>query len=124
RPQMVGLRFAGDLLILVLVASLLQVAAPAWEVFGHVQSGGNVGLFFGELMRGLFSAPGSFLVGLTSIGLILIGRSSFSFIEWCEKVGVFYRLSLVKLNELMSAMRRVWLEASEVRAQQAALRAR
>lgn len=124
RPDMVGLRIAGDLLILVLVASLLQVAVPAWEVFGHVQSGGNVGLFFGELMRGLFSAPGSFLVGLTGIGLILIGRSSFSFIEWCEKAGVLYRLVVEKVARSLAAIRNVWLRASEVRAQEAALRAR
>lgn len=124
RPEMVGLRLAGDLLILVLVASLLQVAVPNLEVFGHVKSGGDVGLFFGELMRGLFSAPGSFLVGLTGIGLILIGRSSFSFIEWCEKAVVFYRFVMLRLVLLARGARAIWVRASEVRAKQAALRAR
>jgi S-DNA-T family DNA segregation ATPase FtsK/SpoIIIE len=95
RPELVALRISGDLLVLVLVASLLQVAAPASEVFGHARVGGNVGLFFGELMRGLFSAPGSFLVGLTGIGLIFIGRSSFSFIELCERALGFYAAALV-----------------------------
>ncbi len=122
RPDVVGLRLAGDLLILVLTASLLQVAMPEWEVFGQARSGGNVGLFFGELMRGLFSAPGSFLVGLTGIGLILIGRSSFSFIQWCERVVVWYRLSLVLLVRGARALGDVWKRASDVRATQSALR--
>lgn len=120
RPDVVGLRFAGDLLILVLFASLLQVAAPDWEVFGHARSGGNVGLFFGELMRGLFSAPGSFLVGLTGIGLILIGRSSFSFIEWCERVVAWYHLAIAAFVRGVSNLRDVWRRASAVREQHAA----
>lgn len=118
RPELVGLRVAGDLVVLVLVASLLQVAVPGWEVFGHAQVGGNVGLFFGELMRGLFSAPGSFLVGATGIGLIFIGRSSFSFIELCGRALSFYRASLQAVVRAGLGLRDVWVRASEVRAEQ------
>lgn len=121
RPELVGLRLAGDLLVLVLVASLLQVAAPDVEVFGHAMAGGNVGLFFGELMRGLFSTPGSFLVGTTGIGLIFIGRSSFSFIEWCGRAVAFYRASLAALVRGARGLRDIWVRASEVRAEQARL---
>lgn len=115
RPQLVGLTLAGDLLILVFLASLLQVALPDSLVFGHLRSGGNVGLFFGELMRGLFSAPGSFLVGSTAIGLILIGRSSFSFIDWVERVGRFYRAALVFLLRVSRSSVKLWRRASALR---------
>jgi DNA segregation ATPase FtsK/SpoIIIE, S-DNA-T family len=118
RPELVGLRVAGDLLVLVLVASLLQVAVPGWLVFGHGLAGGNVGLFFGELMRGLFSAPGSFLVGSTAIGLIFIGRSSFSFIEWCEKAIVFYHACIESLRRGALGIRDVWQKASLARAEE------
>ncbi len=123
RPSVVGLRVAGDLLVLVLVSSLLQVAVPAWEVFGHARAGGNVGVFFGELMRGLFSAPGSFLVGLTAIGLIFIGRSSFSFIEWCERAVGFYHLLVASLGRASIRIQEIWSRASSVRADEAVLRA-
>ena len=39
-----------------------------------------VGELFGEIARSLFSTVGSFLVGFALVGLILIGRASFSFI--------------------------------------------
>jgi len=116
RPEVVGLRVAGDLLILVFIASLLQVAVPRWEVFGAARAGGNVGLFFGELMRGLFSAPGSFLVGMTAIGLILIGRSSFSFIEWCERMVQLYHSALAFVVKTGRGARDIWQRASAVRA--------
>lgn len=119
RPELVGLRVAGDLLVLVLVSALLQVAAPQWEVFGHGRAGGNVGLFFGELMRGLFSAPGSFLVGATGIGLIFIGRSSFSFIEWCTRAVALYHATIQAIVRAGHALRDVWVRASQVRAEQA-----
>jgi S-DNA-T family DNA segregation ATPase FtsK/SpoIIIE len=122
RPELVGLRLAGDLLVLVLVASLLQVAVPEVEVFGHALAGGNVGLFFGELMRGLFSAPGSFLVGFTGIGLIFIGRSSFSFIEWCGRAVALYHATVAALVRGARELRDIWVRASEVRAEQARLK--
>ncbi len=80
-----GLRVAGDLVVAIILAALVQVAFPTADLFGRLPAAGNVGLLFGELMRGLFSGIGSFLVGGTLVGLILIGRSSFSFIAWCQK---------------------------------------
>jgi DNA segregation ATPase FtsK/SpoIIIE, S-DNA-T family len=73
-------RVAGDLLIVLLAAALVQVGWPGKTAFGHHAAGGAVGELFGELMRSLFSTVGSFLVGFASLGLILIGRASFSFI--------------------------------------------
>jgi len=115
RPEKVGLRLAGDIVLLVLVASLLQVTAPDAQVFGYARSGGNVGLFFGELMRGLFSAPGSFLVGFTGIGLLLIGRSSFSFIEWCERAILFEAKLRDVFLGLLARVSRAWREARQLR---------
>ena len=120
-PEQLGLRVAGDLVILILVASLLQVIAPTWSVFGAGLPGGNVGLFFGELMRGLFSAPGSLLVASTGIGLILIGRASFSFIAWCERMLRLYRSALVLLGRLRVRLLGAWREARALRAEQRAL---
>lgn len=119
RPSLVGLTIAGDLIVLVLLASLLQVASPRLQVFGHVGAGGNVGLFFGELMRGLFSAPGSFLVGLTGIGLIFIGRSSFSFIDWVERLTRIWRQGMRLLARGVSELVELWQRASRLRVAQA-----
>src|SRR5690606_14541124 len=94
---------------------LLQVAAPSAVVFGQARVGGDVGLLFGELLRGLFSAPGSFLVGLTGIGLILIGRSSFSFIEWCQKITQAYHAMSAACLRLVRHIVTVWKNASAVR---------
>ena len=116
RPPLVGLRVAGDLLILVLVASLLQVAAAGTLVFGHLPVGGNVGLVFGELLRGLFSAPGSFLVGGTAILLILIGRSSFSLFEALDRAVLLARLLTVTLGDWIRTALAFWSRASALRA--------
>ena len=115
RPVRLGLRLGGDALLMVLLAALLQVAWPAAHSFGHAAVGGHVGLLFGELLRGLFSGPGSFLVGVTSILLLLIGRASFSFVELCQAT---FRL-LLRLRELTSAaakrLQAAWKEAGAVR---------
>jgi S-DNA-T family DNA segregation ATPase FtsK/SpoIIIE len=78
RARITGLRVAGDLVVGIVLSALVHVAAPDSTAFGRMPSGGNVGLLFGELLEGLFSTAGSFLVGGTVVGLILIGRSSFS----------------------------------------------
>src|SRR5690606_28992714 len=77
-PPPLGLRLAGDLVLVILLAALLEVAAPDLLVFGAGRAAGNVCLFFGEMLRALFSTPGSVLVGVSCIGLILIGGSRFS----------------------------------------------
>jgi S-DNA-T family DNA segregation ATPase FtsK/SpoIIIE len=73
-------RCAGDLLIAVVTAALIQVGVPARTAFGTHPAGGLVGELFGELARSLFSTAGSFLVGFACLGLILISRAAFSFI--------------------------------------------
>jgi S-DNA-T family DNA segregation ATPase FtsK/SpoIIIE len=86
--------------------------------FGRAPLGGNVGLFFGELMRGLFSTLGSFLVGGTLVGLILIGRSSFSFIAWCRRLSRVARLVAVRATELALRLVRAWRQARALHAEQ------
>ncbi|MGO9835666.1 MAG: DNA translocase FtsK 4TM domain-containing protein [Polyangiaceae bacterium] len=73
-------RFAGNLLIAVVTAALVQVGSPDRTSFGTHPASGLVGELFGELARSLFSTAGSFLVGFACLGLILIGRAAFSFI--------------------------------------------
>jgi len=109
------LRLAGDLTLAVVAAALAQVAAAGAVVFGHAPVGGNVGLLFGELMRELFSSLGSFLVGSTIVGLILIGRSSFSFIEACRRLLALVERLGVKLNALSLRLRGAWREARALR---------
>jgi len=113
-----GLRVAGDLVVAIVLASLAQVACPDLVMFGRAPIGGNVGLFFGELMRGLFSTLGSFLVGGTLVGLILIGRSSFSFIAWCRTLARIARLVAARATLLALRLARAWREARDLRAEQ------
>ncbi|MEO8876731.1 MAG: DNA translocase FtsK 4TM domain-containing protein, partial [Polyangiaceae bacterium] len=83
-------RVAGDLLVLILAAALVQVGWPGRPAFGHMTSSGAVGELFGELSRSLFSTIGSFIVGFACLGLVLISRASFSFIAlmlWFGRLG-------------------------------------
>ncbi len=109
------LRLAGDLTLAVVAAALAEVAAAGAVVFGHAPVGGNVGLLFGELMRELFSSVGSFLVGSTIVGLILIGRSSFSFIEACRRLLALAERLAARLNALSHRLRGAWREARALR---------
>ena len=114
----VSLRLAGDLVIAIVASALLRVAVPELLVFGRVPSGGNVGLVFGELGRGLFSSVGSFLVGGTLVGLLLIGRSSFSFIAWCQRVADTSSSVLGGATGLGRRFGVAWLEARKLRREQ------
>src|SRR5688572_5947955 len=51
-----GMRLSGNLMLAIITASLTQVAFPDSRYQRFLPAGGNVGLFFGEIMRGLFSA--------------------------------------------------------------------
>jgi len=113
----IGMRFAGDLVIAIVLSALVQVAFPEALVFGRLHGGGNVGLLFGELMRGLFSGVGSFLVGGTIVGLILIARSSFSFIAFCRTVIDVSQRALRKLGSWCARMWAAWREAWQLRRQ-------
>src|SRR5689334_5645890 len=111
----IWLRLAGDLTLAVVASALVQVAAPGAVAFGHAPAGGNVGLLFGELMRELFSTVGSFLVGSTSVGLILIGRSSFSFIQACRRALELLELVALKLTAWSRRINQAWREARALR---------
>lgn len=110
-----SLRVAGDLILAIVLASLVRVAAPEVMVFGRVPSGGNVGLVFGELARGLFSAVGSFLVGGTIVGLILIGRSSFSFIGLVQRALAISALLAARARGLSQRLGIAWVQAHQLR---------
>ena len=90
RSTMTPARLAGDLLIALTAAAMVQVGWPGQLAFGRHVASGVVGELFGELSRSLFSTIGSFLVGFAFLGLILIGRASFSFIalmRWLVRFG-------------------------------------
>jgi S-DNA-T family DNA segregation ATPase FtsK/SpoIIIE len=80
-------RVAGDFLICLIAAALVQVGWPGAHAFGKHAAGGLVGELFGEIARSLFSTIGSFLVGFALLGLILISRATFSFIALMQTLG-------------------------------------
>ncbi len=82
-------RVAGDLLILIIAAALVQVGCPGRTAFGAHPASGFFGELFGEVARSLFSTLGSFLVGFAALGLILIGRAAFSFIALMNALARF-----------------------------------
>jgi hypothetical protein len=111
-PQNLGYRVAADVLVGVVLAALVQVTAPELTAFGSVSAAGNVGMLFGELSRQAFSTLGSFLVGLTCVGLILIGRSSFSFIEWCQRTSDWLTFALRQLAASVARLHEAWSKRS------------
>ncbi|HEX7671511.1 MAG TPA: DNA translocase FtsK [Polyangiaceae bacterium] len=115
RIPVTSLRLAGDLVLAVVLSALVHIASPDSLTFGRVPSGGNVGLFFGELMQALFSAVGSFLVGGTGIALVLIGRSQFSFIEWVDRVGAVLRRIELAARSVVAKIRAAWGAARALR---------
>src|SRR6478609_3611730 len=115
RPHALGLRVAGDLIVAIVLSALVQVAAPEALVFGSAPAAGNVGLLFGELMREAFSTLGSFLVALTIVGLILIGRASFSFIAGCQRALELLRLLAARVEALFKRTTSAWSEARKLR---------
>ncbi|HEX6277985.1 MAG TPA: DNA translocase FtsK 4TM domain-containing protein [Polyangiaceae bacterium] len=110
-----GLRVAGDLTLAIVLSALSQVVAPGTHVFGHGLVGGNVGLLFGELMRGLFSTIGSLLVGFSIVGLILIGRSSFSFIDACRRALELAKALSLRLGVVSERVAGAWKQARALR---------
>jgi S-DNA-T family DNA segregation ATPase FtsK/SpoIIIE len=116
--QPLGLRLSGDLLLAIIASSLTHVAFPDMRYEESLPAGGNVGLFFGEIMRALFSTLGSFLVGVTGAALLLIARSAFSFIEWCERVSALARRFRDWCLALATRIRQAWQEARAARRQE------
>src|SRR5579859_7927768 len=88
-------RIAGDVLLAVVSAALVQIASPGRTAFGAHSAGGLVGELFGELARSLFSTAGSLLVGFACLGLVLTSRAAFSFIALARLIArVASRLAL------------------------------
>ncbi|APR84425.1 Cell division protein FtsK [Minicystis rosea] len=79
-------RIAGDVVVVFILAALGEVAFPKATAFGGMPLGGLVGELFGEVLRTLFSTIGSYIIGLTIVALILVGRATFSFIEFVKRV--------------------------------------
>ncbi|MEO8183785.1 MAG: DNA translocase FtsK [Deltaproteobacteria bacterium] len=121
RAATLGQRLAGDLVLWILLSSLLHVALPDSLYQGRGPFGGNVGLFFGEILRALFSTLGSFLVGGTAVALLLVARSTFSFIEWCDRAAAALRRLRRVCLQWFARVARAWREARRLRRAGAAL---
>jgi S-DNA-T family DNA segregation ATPase FtsK/SpoIIIE len=106
-----ALRIVGDVAVATLSAALLHVAFAGTTIHAAMPIAGTVGELAGELMRALFSAVGSFIIGATLIALILINRASFSFIEATKTVGRFAEHLLDKGVSSARTFREAWLEA-------------
>jgi S-DNA-T family DNA segregation ATPase FtsK/SpoIIIE len=107
-------RLAGDVLMVVIGAALVQVGGPGKMLFGHHPAGGMIGELFGELARSLFSTVGSFLVGFALLGLILIGRATFSFIALCRWLGRLGSASAEKTAIGARSVAGAWAKAREL----------
>ena len=110
-------RLAGDLLVALIVAALLDVAMPLATAFGALSCAGSIGELFGELLRSLFSTIGSFLIGLTAIALILIARASFSFIAWAERATRGTEVAAAKAASSARAVADAWERAADIKRQ-------
>jgi len=80
-------RLAGDVVLAATGAALVHVGSAGRPIFGGHPAGGAIGELFGELLRALFSTVGTFLVGITTIALVLIARAAWSFIEFANRTG-------------------------------------
>jgi S-DNA-T family DNA segregation ATPase FtsK/SpoIIIE len=114
-------RIAGDLLLAVVTAALVQVGSPGRTAFGTHAAGGIVGELFGEVARSLFSTAGSFLVGFACLGLILIGRAAFSFIAFARLVARVASRVAAWMAETSKAVRDAWMQARALERERSAI---
>jgi S-DNA-T family DNA segregation ATPase FtsK/SpoIIIE len=112
-------RLAGDVLVACVVSALFHIAVPQATVFGAMPIGGTFGELFGEVLRSLFSTVGSYIIGLTVIGLILIGRASFSFIAWVERAGRGTEMAASKARDGARAVAGAWAQARDIERERA-----
>ncbi|HTJ82366.1 MAG TPA: DNA translocase FtsK [Polyangiaceae bacterium] len=112
-------RIGGDVVVATVAASLVHVAFPSAEAFGAMPVGGAVGELVGEIFRSLFSAAGSFIIGLTVIALVLVGRASFSFIESAKRFIALTRAASDKGATGLRALAAAWVEARAIEAKRA-----
>jgi DNA segregation ATPase FtsK/SpoIIIE, S-DNA-T family len=117
-PTWSSLRLFGDLLLLIVSAALVQVASPAFVAFGRLRGGGDVGFLFGELFSSLFSTIGSFLIGVTVIALVLIGRCDLSFIELCRRVASYASRAFAWCRAACLRLSAAWAEARQLQRSQ------
>ena len=107
-------RLGGDMLMLVIAAALVQVGWPTAVAFGRQPAAGLVGELFGEVGRSLFSSIGSFLVGFSLLGLILIARATFSFIALMRSIAAFFREATLRLVGGARAISEAWRAARDL----------
>lgn len=97
-------RVSGDLLLLLVTASLVTVSAPGATAFGAMPAGGLIGDLFGEVLRGLFSTAGSYIVGGTIIMAVLIERATFSFIGAARTLGSLCATLVPRMRALVGSV--------------------
>jgi S-DNA-T family DNA segregation ATPase FtsK/SpoIIIE len=115
RPTMASLaRMGGDFIVIVVLASLAHVSLPLSTAFGAMAVGGAIGELFGELMRSLFSTVGSYLVGTTTVGLVLIARASFSFISFARRAGETTETAAKRGVSGVKALSNAWSKARAI----------
>ena len=115
KPSIAGVaRFAGDVVVVVILAALAHVALPRATAFHAMPLGGMVGELFGEVARTLFSQIGSYIIGLTVVALILIGRATFSFIDWVKRAERGAVLLAERLSTWMRALITAWTTARAI----------
>ncbi|MCC6552709.1 MAG: DNA translocase FtsK 4TM domain-containing protein [Polyangiaceae bacterium] len=112
-------RVAGDVVVIVVLAALGHVAFPKAVAFGAMPIGGAVGELFGEVLRALFSSVGSYIIGLTVVALILIGRATFSFIELVHRTEQIATAIALRLAGWARALFGAWAAARELDRQEA-----
>ncbi len=115
RPSIAGVaRFAGDLVVVVILAALGHVAFPTATAFSAMPLGGAVGELFGEVARALFSQVGSYIIGLTVVALILIGRATFSFIDWVKRAERGTVALAERISTWARALHAAWSTARDI----------
>ncbi|MBL8609388.1 MAG: DNA translocase FtsK [Myxococcales bacterium] len=119
KSELTPTRVAGDLVMGVLAAALVQVGWPGKLAFGRHPAGGMIGELFGELLRSLFSTAGSFIVGFAILALILIARASFSFIALVNFLGRVGRTSAEKTATATRSVADAWRTARELEREKA-----
>ncbi len=114
KNNMTPARLGGDMLILVIGAALVQVGWPTAVAFGKESAAGLVGELFGEVARSLFSTVGSFLVGFSLLGLILIARATFSFIALMQAIARFFHAGVFRTASGARSIAEAWRAARDL----------
>jgi len=112
--QVRAVRFAGDAVVAVVLSALAHVAFPGARAFGEMPLGGQVGELFGEVMRALFSTVGSYIIGLTVVSLILVGRASFSVITAAQRCGQLLHRASERALAGVQSLSSAWVTAREI----------